>query len=782
MKAIDSIIESSKSENELQENLVKINKALHGSGVTNSAIDMASSPEELTEAMVSLARKKRVTKEDQSEILQTIYNTIRQAGIFSKPADYILTPFTEAARAPFKLATIIGDNKSQTPDIDIAGSWRNPTELSPTFGFSAFITDLSNAMGIQQGPIANLNETEFAAEYPVAANILTEMTNPANLAAMGLEGFLGAKLPGAINQPINAKTIAKMQDAVSGWYLSAIQKDSGLTQALKESGKWNDVVRYFSENKKNLITPMNKGKAIDFLEGPVGSSEDFINNDLRSRRLTGRGEISRLGDEQENILNKIPSATHTVNPIELRQSAYESLSPDITGDQRSRAMQLIDETIPYYDYDQNKISALQKVADSDAEFNRLNSEISSEQSLIEDMLQRKKIEESLRLSGEPSSIPNPQYREDLQWLSKLPVVEGDDIFPKVRSEYVTDITYPDDPQYLGKFGAGPRQDQKITSVEESFRSASPTIGQNQKLLDIAMGKQNNSPLIDNPNYYAIKADVDNKILLLNNEIESVRRLNMAKPENYNKLSKLMKERDALNSFVNLNIDPTFSFSPNPVESYKQYIFNMNQMPAGAGTSVRRRGNKFIDGAKMNALDLDAGAKQAAGKALARAGGEAEQTALGYLDHVGDINEFNRLKRQQELALKSRDLITGNMSNKPSLSGTVPVGDMIRGAFREIINFGPEYVGPYSMDALNWMNNQGQQVARGVAPLLPVGNTSNMAQPAQQAPSDFIPRGIPLQDPMMKSHAIDAIGRDKQNTPARNAERMMKIINEGIFED
>jgi hypothetical protein len=36
--------------------------------------------------------------------------------------------------------------------------------------------------------------------------------------------------------------------------------------------------------------------------------------------------------------------------------------------------------------------------------------------------------------------------------------------------------------------------------------------------------------------------------------------------------------------------------------------------------------------------------------------------------------------------------------------------------------------------------------------------------------------------MMKAHAIDSIGRDKQNTPARNAERMMKIINEGIFED
>lgn len=702
MKVIDSIIESAQSEEELQKNLIKINKTLHGDSVVNSAIDMSESPEELTDAMVSLARKKRVTKEDKNQVLQTIYNTIRQAGVFAKPADLLLTPLTESIRAPFKMiAENVWDN-SQTPDIDILSSGKNLTELSPTFGLSAFVTDLSNAMGIKQGPIANLNETEFAAEYPIAANILTEMTNPANLAAMGIEGFLGSKVPSAISQPINARTVAKMQDWVSGKYLSAIQKDKGLTQALKESGKWNDVVRYFSENKKNLITPLNKEKAIEFLEGPIVSSEDLVNNDLRSRRLTGKGEISRLSDEQEAILNKIPSTTHTVNPIELRQSAYESLSPDITGDQRSRAMQLIDETIPYYDYDQNKISALQKVADSDSEFQRINSEISAEQGAIESALQRKKAEEASAL------LPPPKVQD-----------------------VATGVYYRD---------------------------------------------------YNDINYLAKKADVESKLLLLNNEIESIRKLNMAKPENYNKLSKLMKERDALNSFVNLNIDPTFSFSPNPVESYKQYMFDMNQMPAGAGTSVRRRGNKFIDGAKMNVLDLDAGAKQAAGKALARAGGEAEQTALGYLDYTGDINEFNRLKRQQELALKSRDLITGNMAVKPSMSGAVPVGDMMRGIAREVINLGPEYVGPYSMDALNWMNRQAQQVARGTAPLAPIGNVANMTQPAQQAPSDFIPRGIPLQDPIMKSHAIDAIGRDKQNTPARNAERMMKIINEGIFED
>lgn len=781
MKAIDSIIESAQSEEDLQEKLIRVNKTLHGKAAVDSAIDMAQSPEELTDAMVSLARKKRVTKEDQNQVLQTIYRTIRAMGTMAKPLDLMLTPATEMARYPLKKLVEFQGLESQTPDVDILSPGRDLGNLSPTFGLSAFITDLSNAMGIKQGPTANFNETEFAAEYPIAANILSELTNPANIGAMAIEGLVAGKIPSRINAPIQPKDIIRMQDWVSDKYLSAIQKDSKLSQALKDTGKWNDVVRYFSLNKEKLITPFNKEKALNFLEGPIRSVED-LGGQTSSYRDTSSGEIGRLMDEQENILNKIPSDKFTIDPVTLRESAYEKLSPELIESQKTKAQQLIDETIPYYDYDQNKISALQKVADSDLELQRLNNEISNEQNIIEDAIQKKKLEEFLGLKNIDPSIPNPQYREDLQWLSKLPVVEGDNIFPKTRTEYVTDITYPNDPSYLGQTGAGPRQSQQITTVDEAFKTAKPTIGQNEKLLDIALGKQNQPPMIDNPNYYAKKAEIDQKILLLNNEIESVRKLNMSKPENYNKLSKLMKEKAELQSFVRLNTDPMFSLASNPVESYKQYIFDTNQMPAGSGTSVRRRGNKLIEGSKMNQSAIDSGAEQAAGLALSGAGSEAERAALGFLDSEHDINQFYGLKNEQALALKSRDLLTGNRVNRPAVNGVIPVGDPTRGIIREIISMFPQYAGPVSMDAINWMNNMAQRSAQVSVPYAPVSGLENMAQPSPNSPTNFIPRGIPLQDPMMKAHAIDAIGRDKQNTPARNAERMMKIINEGIFED
>lgn len=701
MKTINSVIGSAKNEEDLQEKLVKINKTLHGENVTNKAIEMAGDSDELTEAMVSLARKKRVTKEDQSEVLQTIYRTIRAMGTMAKPLDLMLTPATEMARYPLKKLVELQGLESQTPDVDILSPGRDLGNLSPTFGLSAFITDLSNAMGIKQGPTANFNETEFAAEYPIAANILSELTNPANIGAMAIEGLVAGKIPSRINTPIQPKDIMRMQDWVSDKYLSAIQKDSKLSQALKDTGKWNDVIRYFSLNKEKLITPFNKEKALNFLEGPISSVEDF-GGQTSSYRDTSSGEIGRLMDEQENILNKIPSDKFTVDPVTLRESAYKKLSPELIESQKTKAQQLIDETIPYYDYDQNKISTLQKVADSDLELQRLNSEISNEQNIIEDAIQRKKAEEALALSPPPN------------------------------------------------------------------------------VQDIATGAHYRD--YNDINYLAKKADIEIKLLLLNNEIESVRKLNMAKPENYNKLSKLMKEKAELQSFVRLNTDPMFSLSKNPVESYKQYIFDINQMPAGSGTSVRRRGNKLIEGSKMNQSAIDSGAEQAAGLALSGAGSEAERAALGFLDSEHDINQFYGLKNEQALALKARDLLTGNRVNRPAVNGVIPVGDPTRGIIREIISMFPQYAGPVSMDAMNWMNNMAQRSAQVSIPYAPASGLSNMAQPSPNSPTNFIPRGIPLQDPMMKAHAIDAIGRDKQNTPARNAERMMKIINESIFED
>ena len=185
---------------------------------------------------------------------------------------------------------------------------------------------------------------------------------------------------------------------------------------------------------------------------------------------------------------------------------------------------------------------------------------------------------------------------------------------------------------------------------------------------------------------------------------------------------------------------------------------------------------------MNQSAIDSGAEQAAGLALSGAGSEAERAALGFIDSEHDINQFYGLKNEQALALKARDLLTGNRVNRPAVNGVIPVGDPTRGFIREIISMFPQYAGPVSMDAMNWMNNMAQRSAQVSIPYAPASGLSNMAQPSPNSPTNFIPRGIPLQDPMMKAHAIDAIGRDKQNTPARNAERMMKIINESIFED
>ena len=69
---------------------------------------------------------------------------------------------------------------------------------------------------------------------------------------------------------------------------------------------------------------------------------------------------------------------------------------------------------------------------------------------------------------------------------------------------------------------------------------------------------------------------------------------------------------------------------------------------------------------------------------------------------------------------------------------------------------------------------------GTSSLMPETQPQNSRQP--QSIVDIIPRGVPLSDPMMKAAASEYIIKDKSNHPARNADRIMKLMNEGIFED
>jgi len=612
---------------------------------------------------------------------------------------------------------------------------------------SPLMTELGTIFPTQEGnPLAGLETIEGMGDpliqspeslkenAPKLASFVEQSSTPANISQSAIDAILGVAASKA-NIPSDAAIRGNYRNWVADKYLAAIQKEPSLMDTFKASGKWEDIVSYLSDNPE-FMKPFGKEKALDELQGPLTKRVDEYGI-VRTGRDSSSGVIGKYGKEIDEILSPIKS-DRLIDPVQLRSSAYGFLDDRMLGNDISSAQKKIDDIIPQVDFDVEKLNKLKKVDEYPLESDLLANKIIEEQNAVEDMLQRQKIEESLSLS----EIPR-------------------------KTEYVTEISYPDDPEYMGVFGAGPRPSKTITSVDDNF------------------------------DFLTKKAEVDQKIYLLNQEIEGVRKLNLSRPENYNKLSNLIKERNILDDYFNKNFDPSLlgqKHAGRPitsqVEAYKNMIEQRGMLPAGYASEFRKDANRMMDTAKIGiaANPIESGAMHEAGRALHKASSEAEKNVLAQYLEPDQIKSFMKAKRNQELSIALKDLMDKNRIVKDNAGKYVPVGALDRGLAREFLTATPEYILPYTSKAADAISNtiipymkKGNQVAYPIEQMI---NRANQPQPSRQPQSvtDFIPRGIPLQDPMMKAHAIDAIGRDKQNTPARNAERMMKIINEGIFED
>jgi len=589
------------------------------------------------------------------------------------------------------------------------------------------MAELSTIFPTQEGnPLADLNilegandplvkvSDEFRYEAPKMASFIEGASSPASLAQIGSDIALGSTGISSMGKGAGTKAIAKSwRNKVTDMYLNAIQRDASLANALKSSGKWNDVVDFLSENKQ-FVTPFNKEKAMDLLEGGLVKSVDDYGR-VNTTRDTSSGFIGKKGAEVDAILSKV-KADKIIDPVETRFSAYGALDDRMLQSQEVSARKIIDDAIPQIDFDVNKLETLKKVDEYAPEYQKLSAKITEEQNALEDALQKKKIEEFTKISGIEKNIPNPKYREDLQWLSKLPVIESDNVFPKIRNEYVTNIEYPEKAGFHGSNWYSPRANEVIDSVDESFRSADPVnlafYGSN-KMKDILKGEHLNPATIENPEFARINSEIQKRLQALNYEIDAVKNLRMDDVNNQGKLSSLLKERQDLTNFWEQNFDTSLlgvRVNGVPVtrqaDAYKEMIKERGMLPAGFATELRKKANLLIDGAKMKAINdpIEAGSLHEAGMSLHRAASRAEMdVASQYLD-PSEIDQFMQTKRQQELGLASRDLMDKTRLVKTDGGKYIPVGSIERGLWKEGLSMIPEYGGPISSNILDSVVN------------------------------------------------------------------------------
>lgn len=336
------------------------------------------------------------TKEDGS--LGQIYKGMGHLQYLAKPAAFVATPILEAARAPFKyIAENVGENTSQTPPINTGAEYESfkPSDRATT---SNLLTDVANSVGIKSQPLMHVESKD----YPKAANVANQMSNPYNLSGLALDTALASKIPDVVAPTIDTASMAKN-------YIMAKSKDRELLQKLQESGKLDDIASYVSEHPKEYIRPFSSNKTLDHIEGPAVTTADAQGVSSTKRDLS-KGKLGGLLEQQNQAIEDLPRDQYDISKHELAMSAKAELAKKgLLPTQTSAAEKMIDDIINVTQPSSSKISLIRKVEGTGSEINDLSKQISDE--AINQMmgLGQKKADVMGKIRDVPEEINNPEY-------------------------------------------------------------------------------------------------------------------------------------------------------------------------------------------------------------------------------------------------------------------------------------------------------------------------------------------------------------------------------------
>lgn len=656
MKEIAKYIAENSSPEDVDKNILNYAISIHGKEKVEQEL-MSASPDAADDVMRRLVTEQKDIPEN-NEYIQGLYKGIENLGYGpAKIAAHIATPLLEAARAPFKyIAENVGENTSQTPPIDTTAEFTQ----SDWYGLpsnrataSNILTDISNAMGIKQAPLARVD----IEGYPKASEALTQLTNPAVAGGIAVDTVLASgKVPFTkynVNTPISSipaeamsgltkRPLMSLETAAD--YIRSLAKDRSQLLELEKSGRIYELANMVRNDPEKYLHQFRPNKVYENITGKIKPGS--ATRDIQS------GELYRLNSLQDEAINNIPGVTDT-DMATMQANALNNLpgEGDILPSQRSRAEDLIKEIIPVVQPDKSKLERIRKIGDLSSEYKKIRD-------THPDEIPNPNYREDLQwLSGiesvEPNftkQIPNPKYREDLQWLSKLPVVEGE-TFPRNYVSNETTINTPDfDPYRLNSY----TDESKINLTKETYSTMSEIPKdqggfKNQKILDIIEGKHNEPRFIDKPSdpFSTTEKRVD---------IAMGKQKEPKFLPNQEKITKLAELEQQIKDLGGL--DPHGS-SP---EAYMDYINEMHNFKSPQMSSkIRQLSNKLVDLKSLSADPLDTQAKAIAGKAIQKAAHDAQdiQMAAGDVSWK-DIARYNDRNRSISNNLLLRDLFEGNL--------------------------------------------------------------------------------------------------------------------------
>lgn len=476
---IDSIIDSAKTEDEAISEISKVARKSHGDEVVDKIIDESPDEETAKAAIVKLARNPK-----QNAFDKNFWGTLDTLTPLGKALSHVMTPVTEAVRGPIQsFAQNVGENTSQTPPIDPLAEFEEPLgRPSSRAGFGPLLTDISNAMGIQQKPLANVDIKDM----PTTSAVLNQLSNPAEgggailEAAMGTKNFkipgyqsgmgLGARVktltdeipqsvrdlgsefyPSTILDPLTSRTNKRNMIAN---YVTEAAKDRGLLDEILENGQFEYMVDMLEQNP-DLIKPFNKKGALDLMEGPVVSNLNPETNRMGYKRDPKQGQLGQLAAQQGMIIDEIPDK-YSVNREDFLASALNELPGGLDASQRTSAERLISESVKPVARDPQKVKNVQRSMD------------------LRDQI----IETGGRYGVEPDRLPNPSMEINQEKLILRDQVRQ--LFNDLMQ--VEDPTLPDMDSY----------NEFVYNLNET--SAAPFLNEQRKIGNVY--KDQNSPFTD----------------------------------------------------------------------------------------------------------------------------------------------------------------------------------------------------------------------------------------------------------------------------------------------
>lgn len=373
------------------EEISKIARNNHGDEVVDSIIDLADSEESAMEQIYELAQKKGPVKQNAFD--KNFWGTLDTLTPLGKAFSHVLTPVTEAVRGPIQFAAQ-QMGTSQTPPIDPLAEFDDATgRPSSRAGLAPLLTDISNVMGIQQRPLANVNIESM----PTTSAVINQLSNPAEAGGAILEAAMGTKnfkVPGthkigmaprvaSVVEDIGAIPGAKQAGEIASEfypstlldpltsrtnrremirnYVTEAAKDRGLLNEILENGQFEYLVDML-ENNQDLIKPFNKKGSLDMMEGPIQSQLNHETNRMSYRRAPEQGQLGQLAAQQGMIIDEIPDM-YSVNREDFLASALNELPGGLDASQRTSAERLISDSVRPVTRDPQKMARVQKSMD-----------------------------------------------------------------------------------------------------------------------------------------------------------------------------------------------------------------------------------------------------------------------------------------------------------------------------------------------------------------------------------------------------------------------------------